>query len=86
MIHKSDFIVSLKRILFKNIKMKRSEGTGMYHFSLDRFDNEAYVSNPLLKFRLSAIRRRQHNASMKRKAARVRIRTSPIFASRPSAE
>lgn len=54
--------------------MDQSKMLRKYQFSLDRFDNEAYVNNPLLKFRLNAIRRRQHNASIKRRAALVRIR------------
>lgn len=42
-------------------------------FSLNRFDSEPYINSPLLKFRLSAIKRRNHNENMKRRAALVCI-------------
>lgn len=53
--------------------MEHSKMLRKYQFTLERFDSEPYINNPLLKFRLSAIKRRQHNESMKRRAALVRI-------------
>lgn len=41
-------------------------------YRIDRYDNEAYTRNPLLKFRLSEIKERRHSEHIKRKAASVR--------------
>lgn len=42
-------------------------------FSIDRFDNEPYINNPLLKFRLKDISKQKQNETMKHRAAMVRF-------------
>lgn len=40
-------------------------------YSDNRYDNEPYTRNPLLKFRISEIKERRHSEQIKHKAAMV---------------
>lgn len=50
----------------------------MYHppSNLDRYDNEEYMKNPLLKFRLADVYERRHHMFLKYRAAEVKMKLS----------
>ncbi|XP_037810078.1 dynein heavy chain 12, axonemal [Lucilia sericata] len=50
----------------------------MYHppSNLDRYDNEEYMKNPLLKFRLADVYERRHHIFLKYRAAEVKMKLS----------
>lgn len=53
-----------------------------FDFKIDQYDNDPYSKNPLLKFRISKIKRRKQIEAIKRRAAIVSLtlfQQNPIF-------
>lgn len=47
---------------------------------LDKYDNEPYMKNPLLKLKLADIRHCRHQSALERNAIKVRTITVPLYA------